>query len=798
MEEELYFSKVLDASANTIWDELKKIRESSEKEKETIKRRWVWELIQNASDCTPNGKKIDIDIRYSGTEIIFSHNGTPFSYNDLLDLITQISSKQSSEDDKTGKFGTGFMSTHLLSEAVRIKGSFFLEKEKYRELDFIIDRSGIDYEDIKDSTKKMLKKLSDLGTQEDNSQEHYSNTKFIYSIEDQDTKEAVEQGIKDLEEAISYVLVFNENINSITFNNSCYSRGERKISEKNNKLSSIKINGNGFQTKEIFVLSENEVMLACTISRTKEGLAYFLPIPKDMAKIYCDFPLIGTEKFSFPIIINSKKFEVERDRNAIRDSNPINLSIAEKAVSLYKELINYCTKSKVLRNEFNICLISKSDTSAIENYCYNGVKNIIDFSEIIPIHGSEKKLSFKESENSVLVGIPEISKKQDEDTDLLWSCFSNYQCINIPTRETYVGWGKVFGYNVSYTWLNDCLKDNDVETLLTSLYNKDYINWLESFYELWIKEKGLDEVSKVAFVLNQKKVFVNFDTVNFDENIDGYLKEIIIELGEDIEKTLLHNEIQSFEAFFEKKLKRKKNNKTCANQIDTKVSNFLIKETIENEERAVATQQVFNKLTNWFILNTDMSKELFSNLYSKRMMLSSPEENLRRYKIAEKIEENNIKYEDLDDIIKNRDKIMDILNNNDLNQKDIIDQLKHIVTSSSEKKEYVDTLIKRSVDNVYQYLSDLKDYEVSVTSEKWKENSYSKTVFPAKYKGTEIRIVVRPSDYEQIIFYYDEELEALDDYEYQLWTDNGENQVMITLGDLLKTTGVTRIPLTKI
>ncbi|UOE53517.1 sacsin N-terminal ATP-binding-like domain-containing protein [Cytobacillus oceanisediminis] len=67
-----------------------------------------------------NRYKID----YSKNQIIFSHNGMPFSFENLLDLITQISSKQSSEEKKTGKFGTGFMSTHLLSEIVQIEGSF--------------------------------------------------------------------------------------------------------------------------------------------------------------------------------------------------------------------------------------------------------------------------------------------------------------------------------------------------------------------------------------------------------------------------------------------------------------------------------------------------------------------------------------------------------------------------------------------------------------------------------------------------------------------------------------------------
>lgn len=82
------------------------------------------------------------------------------------------------------------------------------------------------------------------------------------------------------------------------------------------------------------------------------------------------------------------------------------------------------------------------------------------------------------------------------------------------------------------------------------------------------------------------------------------------------------------------------------------------------------------------------------------------------------------------------------------------------------------------------------------TLEIWKETSYSKTVFWAKKNGNDIRIVVRPSDDDKIIFYYEQEVAAMDDTDYELWTDNGDgNTRMITLGDIIKTTGISVIPL---
>ncbi|MEH7140436.1 hypothetical protein, partial [Priestia megaterium] len=135
---------------------------------------------------------------------VFSHNGLPFSYENLLDLITQISSKQSSEEKKTGKFGTGFMSTHLLSDIVQIQGSF-IQDNKYKKLEFAVDRSGDNYIDIKNKTKIMLEQLDIISENQEELHEEYENTKFIYSIKDDDVKAAVEEGIVDLKETIPYV-----------------------------------------------------------------------------------------------------------------------------------------------------------------------------------------------------------------------------------------------------------------------------------------------------------------------------------------------------------------------------------------------------------------------------------------------------------------------------------------------------------------------------------------------------------------------------------------------------------------
>lgn len=796
---EVLLNKVLDASSNTIWDELKKIRESSEIEKKTIRRRWIWELIQNASDCTLKGKKIDIKINYSNNQIIFSHNGLPFSYENLLDLITQISSKQSSEEKKTGKFGTGFMSTHLLSEIVQIEGSFIQKDSKYKKLDFTVDRSGKEYSDIKNNTEEMLKQLEKLNENQEELNDAYEDTRFIYIINDEDIRKAVEEGLEDLIETIPYVLTFNENINSITYNGNSYKKKNVKTSNYNSRLKIIEFD-RPWEDKELLILKEDDVTICCPIEYGNRKIR-FLPINSNIPKIFCEFPLLGTENFSFPIIVNSSLFDVERDRNAIRDSNELNSELIQIAIQLYKELLDYCLEFKKTENEFNICNLKKTTSSIIQNNSYEKIKDYIDNSAIISIHNYEglpKRLAFKDSEGDVAIRIPSTNKKIHE--DLFWEVLSNSEMVSIPTNNTYKGWKTVFGGNITFSDINEVFfKDSNIDEL--GIFLKDEISvldWLNDFYALWIKDEGLEEVAKSAFVPNQNNIFVKFDKVYFDENIEEELKQILILLGGNIKDLLLNKEINSFENYFTEYPLKIMTNKICSDHIDSKVSKILGKETVDREERNDSDQRVFNRLTNWFLSNPEKSKEWFENLYSKRMMLSSPEENLRRYKIAEKIEENNIAYEEIDEIINNRDKIMEIISNSELSREDIINQLKHVVTSSKKMKQYVDNLLERSIRNIFKYLSGINYYTLPATLEEWIDERYSETVFPVKYKGEDYRIIIRPSDYQKIIFYYDEELEALDDVKYQLWTDDGKVQRMVTLGDLLKTTGISKIPLTKL
>jgi hypothetical protein len=114
--------------ATKIHEEMTKLRAGMDASP-TTPRRWVWELIQNAKDVNIDGKvrvRIEADLDGTDAHVTFKHNGGAFSPENIRFLIEQVSSKDRTNDSDgrpttTGKFGTGFLTTHLLSERVVVK-----------------------------------------------------------------------------------------------------------------------------------------------------------------------------------------------------------------------------------------------------------------------------------------------------------------------------------------------------------------------------------------------------------------------------------------------------------------------------------------------------------------------------------------------------------------------------------------------------------------------------------------------------------------------------------------------------
>ena len=61
-------------------------------EESRFRKRWVWELLQNARDASPD-VGVDVALIWDTDHLIFKHTGVPFSFKSIAHLIYHGSTK---------------------------------------------------------------------------------------------------------------------------------------------------------------------------------------------------------------------------------------------------------------------------------------------------------------------------------------------------------------------------------------------------------------------------------------------------------------------------------------------------------------------------------------------------------------------------------------------------------------------------------------------------------------------------------------------------------------------------------
>ena len=87
-------------------------------------QRWPWELMQNAKDSISGSDRdsVEVILEISENLVIFQHNGCPFNGKTYLALLYKYSEGKANNTESTGRFGTGFLTTHSLSKVVKMEG----------------------------------------------------------------------------------------------------------------------------------------------------------------------------------------------------------------------------------------------------------------------------------------------------------------------------------------------------------------------------------------------------------------------------------------------------------------------------------------------------------------------------------------------------------------------------------------------------------------------------------------------------------------------------------------------------
>lgn len=588
------------------------------------KKRWFWELLQNASDYN---ETVNVKLTVSDSEVTFSHDGTPFSVRDVLNVISPDSNKADDEvhKDNIGKFGTGLVSTHILSSVMKVSG--FCDKDgMYYKFLVLLDRSC--YKE----KKVLIEQITEAKACFRESLVLQSltanfNTSFTYalgiSLPDLPVLNASDIDLEYLYDTLPYTLCFMPKVQTIVIEDNRTKKGVERFeiskgNVKDGQIIDFVITKDGqTQTWQFAYFVVDDV---ATVFRFDDK--EILPFPKGMSRIFCGLPLVGTEEIGMPFLLNSLKFKPTQEREGVEldpATNTLNRKLFESSVVLYGKMLDFVEKNKMrnafylarLRNKYNGTQISNQQ---FYNLYLAGYKRHI-LSHSIVFNEEERFVSF----SSIILPF----KESGPDMDLYENC-ELLKKSSLPKKDDYQEWFDITDFTIfkeqKYTY-EKFAKEIEVKENIYSFGKSpdEIILWLHKCASYFcVCDRYM--FSRYRLLPNQNgNLCMTNNGLYADVSLPDELKEI-------------HDALYGVRnvKIGDKLLNRSFNDLNILNQEYTlemlakDIDNELSAQYSQNQGNAYAISSSLNRLYNW-ICSTDIPKErltaYFIWYYPKRATL---------------------------------------------------------------------------------------------------------------------------------------------------------------------------------
>lgn len=533
------------------------------------RKRWVWELIQNAKDTIakePNRNSIDIRIEVEGDIVRFRHNGAPFTAESLFGLLYKYSEDKENQES-TGRFGTGFLTTHCLSKVVNIESNQYLDDEHTQLCGFSVTmyRDGLVADELLEGLEKMKK-----------SQVYYKETfkwtTFTYHVLSESGRQAIKLGIENFHENIAQTMLFCKELSSVVLNyNGRVTAIERRptivLADEIN-LSEFVISGEKILSRRFIHMSysgyDEELSKRYKATRNiRLDVAVEVDSENNMVSIegktsfFCVMPLVGIERqLNEPLIINSPDFEPDQERqslllsgltkneekNVITETG-INQKIYEQVFPLYHKIVNFLANNHYGKMYFLAIGLDKAKAhEKLDKDWYE--QNIISkYREILiqyPIAESQDGSGFKKLIECIILKEP-VKENEDKLYSIMQSLYPSFLVKNNHEWAKYI-WNE--GLSVWNTNTLCAVVATIANWNKLVLFNNSLPNWYNEFLEHIL---GYNELllKEYALLPNMNGDLLKRGTDDFKqgEHVNSFVIELLGKLGKDVKPNLLHEDI---------------------------------------------------------------------------------------------------------------------------------------------------------------------------------------------------------------------------------------------------------------
>lgn len=546
-DDEIKTQALIDNTGQGIFTRLKEI----ENKREIYEKLWMWELLQNALDASEEERKTEVEIIKTEDFITFRHNGRSFRQEEVAHLIYHGSTKKEGD---IGQFGTGFLTTHLLSRKIKVKGV----REDNKTFAFDLDRNGLSFDEIitnmENTWEQYKKSLVDIIDSPNYAAE------YTYPLININTNK-VDTGIENLVKIAPYIFAFNDKLGSIRIiqptDNTKFEL-EREIEKIDYTIKIVKEENSKESCifHKLLIKKDDGVEIAVKIKNNDNSNSQLESL-QGVPKIFLAFPLIGTQDLSFPAIVNSRKFEPTDNRDGIflgeGDTDEINKNkeLLESAKNLFIGFLSNptfnCRENIHSLLNFNF----PPDKEWLDSDWYKGLSKRC-ISELF-------KLDILKTENGNFIPledgfIPILDNLEKEEVEKFWDLSSLFLAYKdkIPAKELVYDWAKIIHNWRSIGVYCDKIEitpkiiaeeielSNNVGNFKSELVEgTDVFEILNDFYNICLNENEQMLLDDNNILPDQNGNFSAKVELSADRKIDEKLKDISKNLGIDLRSQLL-------------------------------------------------------------------------------------------------------------------------------------------------------------------------------------------------------------------------------------------------------------------
>jgi len=547
---------------NNAQEVLKRLNAIDDQAKQLVSR-WAWELIQNARGTAGSQNDLQIEVVLDAKYLIFRHNGAPFKEREIAHLIFHGSSKHETGD--IGKFGSGFITTHLISRRVRVRGSL----ADGPAFDFILNRDGADAVQLRQAMEDSKTEYQKSLNQSVESVQSPFTTEYQYPLLNDSIREKVSLGIEALRNCAAYIFAFNPMLQRLKIttlaDNIDLSRAPQKPLLPSSKCLALQAEGK-VVLHRLVVIEDGGIEVALALNVNPETPV--IELPAGIPRLFVAFPLNNTETFGLPLIVNSELFAPREERDGIylgtgeSDRNDQNKELFQRACRAIVNLITQAAQN----NWANVAQVTifppfVNPPWAEESWLREQLRSILieGFRSQPLLHTIFGKPI---APKSAWIPVAQNSASASE----LWRLTAKLSVAAdfLPRQEDQEAWSQSL-----QSWL-PFLKDREpqpkelwpvdklaahleslktVTALGTTLQkDTDAISWINEVHALIVKAGRFDLFRQRALIPNENGNFVSLgSSLHLHEKIDETLKDIAEQLGFAVRATLIHTGITSLD-----------------------------------------------------------------------------------------------------------------------------------------------------------------------------------------------------------------------------------------------------------